>query len=74
MKVKNYLDQEQYEEFLHELDYLEWLRESYEEPSEDELNTMEAEYNFRLTKENIYLYLHSVNNQEYNKANNDKGA
>ena len=74
MKVKNYLDQQQYEEFLHELSYLEWLRDSYEEPSEEELEAMEDEYKFRLTKESIYLYLHSVNNQEYNNPNNDKGA
>ena len=74
MKVKNYLDEQQYEEFLHELSYCEWLRESYVEPSEEELNAMEVEYSFRLTRENIYLYLHSINNPEYTKPNNDIGA
>jgi len=62
MKVKNYLDKKQYEEFIEELEYLEWLRESYVEPSEEEVSDM-----FRVTKENVYLYLHSVNNPEYIK-------
>jgi len=70
-KVKDKLIQQQDKEFELDLSYQEWLRDNFNQPSEDEINMMEQDCNKSNPINNQIIATKPLNNQTYNPL---KGA
>jgi len=70
-KVKEKFTQENIKEFELNLSYQEWLRDNFHEPSEDEINMMEQDYNKSNPINNQIIVTKPLNNKTYNPL---KGA
>ena len=65
MKVKDLMIQEQQDKFELDLSYQEWLRDNLMEPSENELNEMEEDFNKSSAVSNRIITHKHLNNINY---------
>ena len=70
-KVKEKFTQENIKEFELDLSYQEWLRDNFNQPSEDEINMMEQDCNKSNPINNQIITTKPLNNETYNPL---KGA
>ena len=70
-KVKEKFTQENIKEFELNLSYQEWLRDNFNQPSEDEINMMEQDCNKSNCINNQIIVTKPLNNEAYNPL---KGA
>ena len=69
MKIQRHTEQQQEEEFIHQLDYEEWLRDNVKEPTSKEVKEMEAVYCNSFILKNpishIYPLIHPINQIQF---------